>query len=102
MPPEVADPAQLVDQALYAESPSERSAAAARLSRLSVPRPEVQRIVGLIRNPAEEESVRVRAVELLKLIGDRSLVPVLEEASQRDPSERVRQAAAEALGWIGS
>ncbi|MBI3466589.1 MAG: HEAT repeat domain-containing protein [Planctomycetes bacterium] len=87
-------------QALQAESPAERSAAATALGQIAPSRAVVPALIVALED--EQSNVRAAAAESLGKLGQnaKSAVPPLTRTQVRDQSDAVRRAAAQALTQI--
>ena len=86
---------EVVYQALYAGDPEDRAFAVGELSTWE-PTPQILAVCFEALNDAQED-VRLEAAFTLEVLEDPSAIPVLQRVAEEDPSEEVREAAAEAL-----
>ena len=89
---------QLIQEALHAPDPDDRSYAFGELALWDVTPAILTACLEGLGDP--EEEVREAAVMALEMLEDPSVIPDLERVAQEDPSEDVREAAADTIEYL--
>ena len=97
-PPLQDEVSQFMQQALYAADPEERESAVTELAALD-PTPRVMQTLMQALND-RDEGVRLQVVLAFEDFEQLEVVPVLRRIAEQDPSEEVREAAADTTEFL--